>query len=144
MSVIEVFFDEIGFFESICTSIEWADDYLVVGFEQGIDLGGSKHPLADSLGINEPCKLIFEGVTHSTLKISKLISQPNHFEVHILQQENLGQTNSNLYDEHFYMEGSMRARDPHGWFVWDIVAKKGKIDDLKPILHILTPATTHD
>ncbi|AJQ92697.1 hypothetical protein [Gynuella sunshinyii] len=131
MSVIEGFFDEIGFFESVCTSFEWVGDTLIVSFDKGIDLGSSEHPLADSLGVDAPCKLIFDGVVKSKLKVSKLVNKPNDFDVYYFEKKDLPEKSSSIDYEEFYMEGSMLATDPNGWFVWDVIAEKAKIDNLK-------------
>ncbi|MEG0132323.1 MAG: hypothetical protein RR677_12735 [Acinetobacter sp.] len=131
MSIVEGFFNEIGFFESVCTSVEWIGDKLIVGFDKGIDLGGSVHPLAYSLGVNEPCRLIFDGVVKSKLKVSKLINKPNDFEVHYFAKEGLPEIDPSVHYEEFYMEGAMHATEPDGWFIWDLIAEKAKIDDLK-------------
>jgi hypothetical protein len=132
MAIITGFFEEIGFFESICKSFEWVDNDLVVSFEKGIDIGGSEHPLSDSLKIEEPCNLIFKDVVQSKLKISTLISQPNNFDVLNIEKEDLPGKKSNIEYSDFYMEGTMRAGEPKGWFTWDVVADSMILDNLKP------------
>jgi hypothetical protein len=131
MSFIEGFFDEIGFFESVCSSFEWSGDKLLVNFEKGIDIRGSDHPLTESLGVDEPCRVVFEGVVTSKLKVSKFVCMPNIFDVHYFEKDGLPEQDSTKSYEEFYMEGVMKATDPEGWFVWDIVAEKVTLNDLK-------------
>jgi hypothetical protein len=131
MSLIEGFFDEIGFFESVCYSFEWSGDKLLVNFEKGVDVGGSDHPLTESFGDDEPCRVVFEGVVASKLEVSKLISRPNNFDVYYFEKDGLPEQDSTKSYEEFYMEGVMKAIDHQGWFVWDIVAEKFTLNDLK-------------
>ena len=131
MSIVEGFFSEIGFFESSCTSIEWISDKLIVHFENGVDVGGSDHPLADSFGVDEPCKIVYEGVIKSRLKVSELISKPNNFDVHYFDKDDLPQKNLQKNYEEFYMEGDMKAIEAKGWFVWGIISERVLFDDLK-------------
>jgi len=131
MSLIDGFFDEISFFQSICSSFQWREDKLIVNFDKGVDLRGSSHPLADSLKEDEPCRVIYEGVVESKLKISQLISKPNNFDVHYFEKEALPKRDSIHSYEEFYMEGTIKGDNPQGWFTWDIVAKKVTLDDLK-------------
>ena len=131
MTIIEGFYDEVGFSESTCTSVKWNGDSLELFFESGVSLGGSDHPLAESFDFGNPCKIKFEGITSSKLKISHLISKPNNFETIIFEKDDLPpQKKGEVYSE-YDVEGMMMGMTPTGWFTWDIIAEKFYFDDLK-------------
>ena len=127
--MVNGFYDELGFSESVCSGFKWSGNSLEVFFQNGIDLG-SNHPLSNSFKFGDPCRLLFDGVIKSKLRVSHLISSPNNFEHHYF--ENLDLHTSNEEDEYipFYLEGVMMATSPTGWFVWDLVAQTFTFDDL--------------
>lgn len=130
MAIVEGFYDEIGFSESMCSGFDWSNTSLEVSFQQGIDLGPN-HPLANAFRFSSPCCLLFEGVIKSKLRISHWISAPNNFKHHYFEKLDLPEPEEGVEYTEFYLEGVMPANNPTGWFVWDIVALRVKLDDLK-------------
>lgn len=131
MSTIKNFFDEVGFSESVCTRLHWNRDILELYFSEGISLGGSTHPLADIFIFNSPCRIIFEGVIKSQLRVSHLVQQPNQFEdIHFEKNDLPSRDTGKQYSE-FEIEGTMLATSPTGWFNWYIYAENFYFDDLK-------------
>lgn len=132
MTIIEGFYDEVGFSESTCSSVKWDGDSLELLFETGVSLGGSEHPLAGSFKFGSPCRIKFEGIIKSKVKISHLISRPNNFERHFFENTDLPAAKDGVNYFEFDVEGMMMGMTPTGWFTWDIVAEKFYFDDLKP------------
>lgn len=132
MTIVANYYDEVGFFESTCSTINWHDDTLELFFEKGVSLGGSDHPLAESFDLTKPCRVIFEGVVKSNLKVSHFISHPNNFDVHHFVKDDLPAAKINHTYTEFDVEGMMQATTPTGWFTWDITAEKFYFDDLEP------------
>jgi hypothetical protein len=130
MTIVEGYFDEIGFSESECTNFHWSDADLVVEFSRGIDLGGSRHPLSGSFMFDQPCRMIFKGVVFSDLSVSEYLGAPNKFRTIHFEKSGLpGQREGESYDE-YHLEGSMQATEPKGWFNWELKAESFALDDL--------------
>lgn len=131
MTKIEDFFEEIGFFESICIGIHWENDTLFLDFESGVDVGDSNHPLNTKFRYDQPCTLIFEGVISSKLRVSHLVKKPNDFVDYHFNKDGFPLKKDGETYEEFYLEGTMKATDPQGWYNWDIIARKVILDDKK-------------
>ena len=130
MTIVEGFFDEIGFSESVCSCFTWSENSLEISFLCGVDLGGSEHPLNSRFQFDAPCRLLFEGVVKSELRVSNLVNEPDNFEDHYFEKTNLPEPKKNISYTDYHLEGMMKATDPMGWFVWNIVAERFFFDDL--------------
>lgn len=121
---------EIGFSESVCSRFTWSGNSLEIIFQGGIDVGGSDHPLNSSFKFDAPCRLLFNGVVKSKLRVSHLIGEPNNFEDRYFEKTDLSEAKENIKYTDFHLEGMMLATNPTGWFVWNIVAESFIFDDL--------------
>ena len=130
MTIVEGFFDEIGFSESVCSSFAWSGNSLEILFQYGVDLGGSNHPLNSGFKFDAPCRLLFDGVVKSKLRVSHLVDEPNNFEDHYFEKRGLPELKEGIGYTDYCLEGMMKATNPTGWFVWDIVAERFFFDDL--------------
>lgn len=131
MTIVEGYFDEIGFSESECTNFQWIDANLVVDFSRGIDLGGSRHPLSGSLLFDKPCRVIFTDVVFSNLSVSEYLGAPNIFRTVPFEKNDLPtELEGENYDE-YHLEGTMQATNPKGWFNWELKARNFALDDLR-------------
>lgn len=130
MTIVEGYFDEIGFSESECTNLTWSGGDLIVEFSRGIDLGGSCHPLSGSFMFDHPCRMIFKGVVFSDLKVSEYLGAPNRFRTTQFERSGLPTEKAGVSYCEFHLEGSMQATEPKGWFNWELKAEGFALDDL--------------
>jgi hypothetical protein len=131
MALVEGYFDEVGYWGAICTHVQWDGSTLIADFSKGFAVGGSSHPLAGSLKLEDPCRLIFRGVVESKLKISEALDEHNSFQRHHYERNDLPHKKEDVQYNEYFMEGTMKAMDVEGWFTWDIVAEEFIVDDLK-------------
>ena len=130
MTIVESFFDEIGLSESLCTDFKWNGNSLEVFFQKGVDIGGSDHPLSGVFRFDATCRFIFKGVVKSKLRVSHLISETNNFEEKYFEKKDLPESEGGDNYNTYHLEGTMKATNPTGWFVWNIVAERFFFDDL--------------
>ena len=130
MTIVKGYYDEIHFTESNINGFEFLDGDLIIDIESGLAIYG-EHPLADSLKMSEPCRLIFKNVTSSQRDLDIYAGDPKKDGFKetktIIDELNVP---SHKLSQEYGVEGVL-LKEPIAWIDWKITAEEFYLDDLK-------------
>lgn len=131
MTIIKGYYDEIHFTESNISGFEFVDGDLIINIESGLVVG-EEHPLADSLKMSEPCRLIFQNVTSSQRDLDIYAGDPktDGFRESKTIVDDVNSVLSSESSQEYGIEG-VWLTEPKAWITWDISAESFCVDDLK-------------
>lgn len=131
MAIVKGYYDEIHFPESNISGFEFVDGDLIIDIESGLAIYG-EHPLADSLKMSKPCRLILKNVTSSQRDLDIYAGDPKtdgFKERKVITDEiNLQLTPESCQE--YVVEGVLLT-EPQAWTTWTITAEEFYVDDLK-------------
>lgn len=130
MTQVREYFDDLGFSEARCSGFKWVGDQLTVDFAKGVDLGNPEHPLASHFAYGAPCRILYNGVIKSRLKISVSRNEGVSFDEVLIENDSLAAPQVDASYKEYYMEGVMVWEGLDCWFTWDLVARDALLDDL--------------
>ena len=131
MSIVRGYYDEIHFTESNISGFEFVDQDLIINIESGLAIYG-EHPLADSLKMSEPCRLIFKNVASSQRYLAVYAGDPktDGFIERKIITDDINQSVSLESSQEYGVEGVLLTK-PQAWVDWKITAEDFYVDDLK-------------
>lgn len=133
MTIVKGYYDEIHFTESNISGFEFVDGDLIINIKSGLAIYG-EHPLADSLKMSEPCRLIFKNVTSSQRELDIYAGDPKtdgFKETKAITDEiNSNSSFASKSCQEYGVEGIF-ITEPLAWVDWRITAEEFYVDDLK-------------
>ena len=123
MTIVKGYYDEIHFTESNISGFKFVDGDLIIDIESGLALYG-EHPLADSLKMSEPCRLIFKNVTSSQRYLAIYAGNPktDGFKENKTIVDDVTKSSSIKSSQEYGVEGVLRT-EPQAWIDWSITAE---------------------
>lgn len=131
MSIVKGYYDEIHFTESNISGFEFVDKDLIINIKSGLAIYG-EHPLADSLKMTEPCRLMFKNVASSQRYLAIYAGDPkvDGFKERKIITDELNSSPSSESSQEYGVEGVLLT-EPQAWVDWKITAEEFYVDDLK-------------
>ena len=131
MAIVKGYYDEIHFPESNISGFEFVDGDLIINIESGLAIYG-EHPLANSLKMSEPCRLILKNVTSSQRYLAIYAGDPkvDGFRERKTITDDVNQSLSPESCQEYVVEGVLLT-EPQAWTTWTITAEEFYVDDLK-------------
>lgn len=131
MAIVKGYYDEIHFPESKIDGFKFVAGDLIINIESGLAIYG-EHPLANSLKMTEPCRLIFKNVTFSQRDLDVYAGDPkiDGFKETKSITDDVEQSLSPKLSQEYIVEGVLLTK-PQAWVTWKIIAEDFYVDDLK-------------